>query len=198
MILDNSNLSRIYKAALQLFAERGSTHITVSDLADRAGVARGTVYNNVKSIDTLFEEVAVQLTNEMSAVVYEQIKDIEDPALKLAQGIKAYIKRGHEDPDWARFLARFGISSSTLNALWSEHLAEDIQDGIEQKRYTVAPEQLLTISTLVGGSVLASIYAVREGTQTWKDTTRHLVELILRSLGLNAEEASAIAEQSLD
>ena len=38
---------RIYKAAVRLFAEKGATQLNVSDLAQEAGVARGTIYNNV-------------------------------------------------------------------------------------------------------------------------------------------------------
>ena len=53
--------TRIHDAALRIFAEKGVTQLTVSELAEEAGVARGTVYNNLGSTDALFEEVAAGL-----------------------------------------------------------------------------------------------------------------------------------------
>ena len=54
----NPAQQRIHAAALKLFAERGVTQVNVSDLAQAAGVARGTIYNNLSNPDGLFEEVA--------------------------------------------------------------------------------------------------------------------------------------------
>ena len=39
--------ARIYEAALRLFADNGTTHASVTELAQAAGLARGTIYNNV-------------------------------------------------------------------------------------------------------------------------------------------------------
>ena len=63
----SSNQIRIYEAAVRLFAQRGTTHANVSELAHAAGVARGTIYNNVGNLDSLFEEVAAALADEMHA-----------------------------------------------------------------------------------------------------------------------------------
>ena len=56
---------RIYEAAVRFFAERGTTHASVTELAQAAGLARGTIYNNVANLDSLFEEVATALGDEM-------------------------------------------------------------------------------------------------------------------------------------
>ena len=50
--------ARIYEAAVRLFADNGTTHASVTELAQAAGLARGTIYNNVENLDALFEEVA--------------------------------------------------------------------------------------------------------------------------------------------
>ena len=50
---------------MKLFAERGVTRISISDLAAATGMARGTIYSHVPEIDGLFEEVAAQLAQEM-------------------------------------------------------------------------------------------------------------------------------------
>ncbi len=39
----------IYEAVVRLFAQRGTTHTNVSELAQAAGLARGTIYNSLRS-----------------------------------------------------------------------------------------------------------------------------------------------------
>jgi AcrR family transcriptional regulator len=48
---------RLYEAAVDLIAERGYAATTVDDIAERAGVAKGTVYYNFASKNVLFEEL---------------------------------------------------------------------------------------------------------------------------------------------
>lgn len=46
---------KLYEAAVELIAERGYSATTVDDIAERAGVAKGTVYYNFTSKPKLFE-----------------------------------------------------------------------------------------------------------------------------------------------
>ncbi|MEU8544350.1 TetR/AcrR family transcriptional regulator [Streptomyces sp. NPDC048717] len=49
--------SKLYEAAVTLIAEQGFSATTVDEIAERAGVAKGTVYYNFKSKTELFEEL---------------------------------------------------------------------------------------------------------------------------------------------
>ncbi|PRH78878.1 TetR family transcriptional regulator [Streptomyces solincola] len=49
--------ARLYEAAVTLIAEQGFSATTVDEIAERAGVAKGTVYYNFKSKSELFEEL---------------------------------------------------------------------------------------------------------------------------------------------
>ena len=75
----NPALKRIHKAALHLFAEKGASQVNVSELAQAAGVARGTIYNNLNSTDDLFEEIADQLEVEMLERTAKSSDQIDDP-----------------------------------------------------------------------------------------------------------------------
>lgn len=50
----------IFDAALQLAGERGITGTTMDDVAERAGVAKGSLYYNFASKDKLFEELLLE------------------------------------------------------------------------------------------------------------------------------------------
>ncbi|WKX69846.1 TetR/AcrR family transcriptional regulator [Streptomyces sp. XD-27] len=48
---------KLFEAAVTLIAEKGFSATTVDEIADRAGVAKGTVYYNFASKTVLFEEL---------------------------------------------------------------------------------------------------------------------------------------------
>ncbi|MFC5723159.1 TetR/AcrR family transcriptional regulator [Streptomyces gamaensis] len=48
---------RLFEAAVTLIAEQGFSATTVDEIAERAGVAKGTVYYNFESKTVLFEEL---------------------------------------------------------------------------------------------------------------------------------------------
>lgn len=188
---------RIYKAAIHLFAEKGSTQVTVRELADIAGVARGTVYNHVDSIEDLFEDVAVDLADEMNHRILNAFRQHPDPAAKLAAGIRHYVRRAHEDPAWGDFISRFGFNSVALRRLGSGAPVQILLDGIQRGQYQVRQDQLSAVITMAASSVLGAIYLVREGLRTWRDAGSDCAELVLRALGIPADEARALATAEL-
>jgi TetR/AcrR family transcriptional regulator, cholesterol catabolism regulator len=86
---------RLYEAAIALIAERGYSATTVDDIAERAGVAKGTVYYNFPSKTALFEGLLTHgigmLTADFRAAVAGQ-----DPPAAVAALVRAelsYIDR---------------------------------------------------------------------------------------------------------
>jgi AcrR family transcriptional regulator len=188
---------RLHRAALQLFAERGVTHLNVSELAEVAGMARGTVYNNVSDLDGLFSQVAAQFSVEMTERIERSVGQIQDPAQKLANGIRYFTKRAHEDPLWGRFICRFALSSASLQEIWAGQAVKDLREGLEKGRYVFQQEQLASAVTLITGAVLGSILLVLEGRKTWRDAGSDAAQFVLTAIGVPREEARAIANMEL-
>jgi AcrR family transcriptional regulator len=198
MALTSSQL-RIHRAALRLFAERGSADITVRDLAEAAGVARGTIYNNQLNPDTLFEDIASQLSTEMNARIIKSFAQDTDAAVRLAQGVRMYIRRAHEEPDWGRFICRFAFSSKSMADLWTgkDSPLPDVMNGLQTQRYDFRPDQLMSVISVIAGSVLTAIFLVLEGHRTWRDAGSDTAQLLLRALGLTPQEAEQLARADL-
>ena len=188
---------RIHQAALQLFAEHEVPLVTVSELAEAAGVARGTVYNNVESIDHLFEDVATRLVQELEARVVAASAATADPAQRVADGIRLYVRHAHEEPLWGRFLVRFGPSSETLRGLLEGAPASDIKIGAEIGRFQLRPDQTTSAVVALSANVLSAISLVLKGHRTWRDAGADAAELFLRALGLPAETAFTVARRDL-
>ncbi|WP_029919954.1 TetR/AcrR family transcriptional regulator [Nevskia soli] len=188
---------RIHQAALRLFAEKGTSEVSVSDLAEAAGVARGTIYNNLDSTDHLFESVASQLADEMNRRVVSSYGGIEDSAQRLAIGIRLYVRRAHEEPHWGRFLTHFSFRSESLVAFWKGPVVQDVALGFEQRRYTIRPDQVHGAVGLIAGTTLSAILLVLEGLRTWRDAGTDATELVLRGLGVAPDEARRLATAEL-
>lgn len=189
--------ARIHQAALRLFAEKGSTGVTMSELALAAGVARGTVHNNLDSPEALFSTVAAQLSSEMHQRVVASFKGIEDPAHRLANGIRFFVRRAHEEPHWGRFINRFAFSNESLQGMWAGPPTQDVLHGMSQRRYDFPQEQLPAVIAMIAGTTLSAIFLVLEGHRAWREAGSDAAELVLRALGVSAEEARTLSRAEL-
>ncbi|MCY1359660.1 Bacterial regulatory protein, tetR family [compost metagenome] len=193
----NSAQRRIHQAALRLFAERGVSQVSISDLAQEAGVARGTIYNNVENMEQLFQQVASQLSKEMHLRVSKSFADLQDPAERLANGIRFFIRRTHEEPQWGAFLNRFALSDSSLREMFYSQATADLLQGLQQGRYRFRQEQLIAVISLVSCSTLGAMFLVGEGIKAWREAGSDTAELVLKALGVNDEEAHRMATSEL-
>jgi AcrR family transcriptional regulator len=193
----NKNQERIREAALRLFARKGTSAITVSELAEEAGIARGTVYNNVDAPDELFEEIAAGLAVEMHQRLATILPGLDDPAERLATGIRSFIRRAHDEPDWGRFLVRFSFSNHSLQTMWNGPPMADLVLGLSKRRYDFPPEQVASVVALITGSTLASMCSMLSGYKSWQDAGAETAQLVLRSLGVRPAEALRIATRPL-
>lgn len=188
---------RIHAAALKLFAERGVTQVNVSDLAQAAGVARGTIYNNLSNPDGLFEEVAAQFAEDMNLRITASFQGITDPAQRMANGVRLYVRRVHEEPHWGRFITRFAPSSAALQRVWQGQPVVDMMAGLQSGRFHFRPEQLPSTISLLAGAVLGASFLVLEGVKTWREAGSDAAELLLVALGLPRAEARELAAADL-
>ncbi len=189
--------SRIHQAALRLFADTGGAQLTVSDLAEAAGIARGTIYNNIEDPERLFSDVALDLSRDMIARVERTMRELDDPAERLATGLRLFVRRAHDDHDWGRFIVRFALSSSALRSLTLEPPARDVAKAIQQARFRADPSQAQALVHMLAGSTLAAMNAVIHGDQGWREAAGATSELFLRAAGLSARDARRIALSAL-
>lgn len=188
---------RLHKAALHLFAERGVTQVNVSELAQAAGMARGTVYNNLADLEGLFSEVAVQLSSEMSDKIAVSVRALPDPAHRLANGIRFFVRRAHEEPHWGRFICRFALSDASLKEIWAGQPTRDLLEGLETGRFGFEREQLASVIGLLAGAVLGAVVLVMDGQKTWREAGSDAAEFFLVATGLPRGEARALAAGEL-
>jgi AcrR family transcriptional regulator len=188
---------RIQDAALRLFAARGVTQLTVSELAEAAGVARGTIYNLDVDVVTLFQSIATRLTQEMTERIDATLASTSDPAQRLAFGMRLFVRRAGEDLVWGRFMSQFGASETSLRALFVGGPARDLERGVKRRRLKLRESQRAMAIAMMAANVLAAITLVLEGHQSWREAGSNAAELFLRALGLPADEARTLSTAEL-
>ena len=189
--------ARIHAAALRSFADSGSADVTVSEVAAAAGIARGTVYNNISGPENLFSEVARDLSSEMIARVEATIAGIEDPALRLATGVRLFIRRASEERDWGAFLVRFALWHSDLQRLLDAPPVKDASLVLRRTSRKADALRDLAFVSLLSGATLGALSPVVGGHQTWREAGSHTAEFLLRAAGVPGVQARKLSETRL-
>jgi AcrR family transcriptional regulator len=87
------NRARILSVARDLVAEGGWRHAHVATVAEKAGVATGTVYRYFPSKAELFAEVLANVSRRERDVVAAIVDGDGTPATRLQGAVKAFAKR---------------------------------------------------------------------------------------------------------
>jgi AcrR family transcriptional regulator len=188
---------RISEAAFRLFVEKGTTQLTVSELAQAANVARGTLYRNVGSMADLFDRVVAEFSADLHQRVSESFAGIDDPAARLATGLRLWIRYAYENPTIGRFAVKFGLSEESLRAVMTGPPVRDIDAGVATGRYDLGTLSVDSIASMVLGATVSAMWMVLEGHQTWREAGTATAELVLRAMGIQAAEAREIAMAEL-
>jgi AcrR family transcriptional regulator len=80
-------VARLKEAALLVFSERGLT-ATLREIADRAGVSEGTLYNRFGGRNGLIDAVLPDLLAAKLAAVLESARHEKDPWLRLSRFVE--------------------------------------------------------------------------------------------------------------
>ncbi len=175
------NRQLLLDAAKELFAERG-LHVSLDDIAKRAGVGVGTAYRRFSSRSELIEALFDERIDQM-VELGEQCLEIEDPW----EGLVAFIERSTELQSSDRGLKEILLGSGEgkekigeirerMRPIGSELIERAKESG--DLRPDFAPQDLPMLQIMLGGVADASA-TVEPG--LW----RRYLELLL--IGMRAE-----------
>jgi AcrR family transcriptional regulator len=85
---------KLYEAAVTLIAEKGFSSTTVDEIAERAGVAKGTVYYNFASKNDLFEELLRHGVGLLTASLRQASEEVAAAGGSRVDALDAMIRAG--------------------------------------------------------------------------------------------------------
>ncbi len=196
-----ANSQRIREALLQacgdLLAESPIDAITINNIVDAAGVAKGSFYNHFPDKDTLAAAVATEIRLDVERAVEASNTNVTDPAYKVVRGMCNHLQLAWIDPRRAIIMLRGhetnSIAESPLNLTVRTHL----QEGLDSGRFAARCEAVGVIQLI--GTTYASMLRIIEQQYTLEqvvDFASRICTLMLCGFGIEEEEASRISGDS--
>jgi len=185
---------RLLSTAVRVGAEKGPAALTIDDIVVGAEVARGSFYKYFPSIDALLREVAVQIANELIRMAEPVVLGFEDPAERVAGGIRLIARTAVDHPAVAAFLVRLGWPDVRGPDILLEFVQRDLSAGIRKRRFVRMPITLAL--NIVAGAVLGAAHCMlHDGCEA--DFAEQTAAAALRALGLAADEAKSASTRRL-
>jgi AcrR family transcriptional regulator len=186
----------LLEATLRVLARGGTGSISIQEVTAEAGLANGTFYNYFRTREELLEATVVPLTQRLVERLNASSarSGIEDPALRLALGVRAFIDHATADRAWAAALLRLWGSTTSLPRRAGVAVLADLRAAQKRRRLRIPDERAAL--DLVQGTVIASIRSVIEGNAT-AERGAAIAALLLRAFGMSAREADALASSEM-
>ncbi|MDX2852833.1 MULTISPECIES: TetR/AcrR family transcriptional regulator [Streptomycetaceae] len=160
---------RLFQAAVTLIAEQGFSATTVDEIAERAGVAKGTVYYNFASKNELFEELLRHGVGLLTASLRDAGADVTARGGSHVDAIDAMIRAGlafiAEYPSFTQlYVAELWRTNrawqDTLMVLRKEAVAvveQTLRDAVEAGELSEEIDVPLTAAALFGMVLVAAL-----------------------------------------
>jgi TetR/AcrR family transcriptional regulator, fatty acid metabolism regulator protein len=190
---------QILTAAIKVFAERGFAQSTISQIAQEAGVADGTIYLYFKNKDDILVQFYERMTDHVSSCFWEAVEEGQTALQKLQNLVRAHLEVFQSQPNGAivyqseTHLQWRLVQEPTrqMSRMYREVISKLVALG--QKEGTIRTDIYVgLVKRLING-------AVEEVINTWIHTgmdhdlasmAEPLVDLFLRGIGTENDMAS--------
>jgi AcrR family transcriptional regulator len=185
---------RLLSTAVRIGAEKGPTAITIDDVVVGAEVSRGSFYKYFPSTDALLREVAMQIANELIRMAEPVVVGFDDPAERVATGIRLLARTAIHHPAVAAFLVRLGWPDVGDPGILLDFVRRDLNAGIRRRRFARMPIALAL--NIVAGAVLGATHCLlRDDCEA--DFAEQTAAAALRALGIEPGEAKLLSTRRL-
>ncbi len=187
---------RIIRAAERLMIEGPVDEVTIADITRAADVGHGSFYLHFKSKHEVLVPIIQARAARWDAHVREHLGGLDDPVEILAFTTRHMARVALKDPLWHWFLIHSGVPMEDMAAAVGRFGARDFQAGYASGRLTV-PDQDVGNRFLLGAYVSVLLGCVDLDDDAAGRSVDVMVEMLLRSVGLPADEAADIAHRPL-
>jgi TetR/AcrR family fatty acid metabolism transcriptional regulator len=94
----------IMRAAIQVFSEKDFNRASISEIAEKADVAEGTIYQHFKSKEDLFFTIPIEKTNEFRSQVELHLEGITGALNKIRKFVWFFLYFFKSNPEYGRIL----------------------------------------------------------------------------------------------
>lgn len=186
------NREALIAAARDIMTEKGVEAATMLEIAERADVGAGTVYNYFKSKDDLAIAVLEALMYDLGLRIQDVTDTFEDPAQVYAYGIRTVLDTATNDVRWAQMLNRSEVIADAMFRMMGPFAIRDLRLASQAGRFEVSNAELvwrLTTHALIGASL-----AITTG-QLPASASDQIIVRLLCMTGIGANAAVELASR---
>lgn len=186
------NRRALIDAARRIMSQKGIDAATMLEIAERADVAAGTVYNYFKSKDDLAIAVLEELMHELALGIERVTNTFDDPAQVYAYGIRAVIDTATGDLRWRQLLYRSEVIANAMFRQMGPFAIRDLEQATEARRFRVDDAALtwkMACHAIVGVALAVTNDELPEG------VVDETVVRLLCMTGIGQDEAVDLAQR---
>ena len=181
-------------AAMQIYAELGVTGLTLNDLATKANVSNGTIYNYFKTREEVLSAVGLELADQFSLSISFLSQHIESGSQRLVIGLRMFVLRALREPSWAKALIHVVHFDQGIRSTLANYIRGDLQAGLQEGVLDYEDEDLAL--SMVVFSTMGRLIGVVEGMHVEGQDIKHAA-MVLRALGADTATANRLARLEL-
>jgi len=184
------NRDALIQAASSVMIEKGVDGATMLEIAERADVGAGTVYNYFKSKDELAIAVLEEMMHALALRIEEVTNAFEDPAQVYAFGIRTVLETATTDVRWKQLLYRSEVIADALFRRMGPFAIRDLRRATDAGRFQIPNAELvwrLTVHAIVGVGLAMTTGSVAPS------TVDQVIVRLLCMTGIGADAALELA-----
>jgi AcrR family transcriptional regulator len=187
---------KLIEAARVMLAAGTAAQASIQEITDAADVGFGSFYNHFSSKTELFEAAVADVLEELGELFDRLSVDVQDAALAFAQSERLTLRLCRDRPQISAVLIRHGMHYMESERGVAPRLLRDIRAGMASGRFLQADPRLARAA--ISGAVLATLQMALTNPELVDDAAcDHLVEQLLRMLGVPFDEARELAHAPL-
>lgn len=182
----------LIQAASVVMSEKGVDAATMLEIAERADMGAGTVYNYFKSKEDLAIAVLEEMMHGLALRIEEATQSFEDPAQVYAFGIRTVIETATSDVRWKQLLNRSEVIADALFRRIGPFAIRDLRRAADAGRFKIPNAELLwrlTSHAIVGISLAIT------NDEIPADSVDQVVVRLLCMTGISVDSAIELSQR---
>lgn len=182
----------LIQAASVVMSEKGVDAATMLEIAERADMGAGTVYNYFKSKEDLAIAVLEEMMHGLAVRIEEATQSFEDPAQVYAYGIRTVIETATSDVRWKQLLNRSEVIADALFRRIGPFAIRDLRRAADAGRFKIPNAELLwrlTSHAIVGISLAIT------NDEIPADSVDQVVVRLLCMTGISVDSAIELSQR---
>lgn len=183
-----ANREALLGAAEELFGSQVFDSVSIDEIVERAGVAKGTFYNHFESKEDIGQVLAAAIREDVRQRIARLKRGNDDPAMQLAIAVSAFLDLARISPHRATILAQLIADATNAKAGMNRGLRQTLKSGIGSGRFKCSSEEAALV-TVLGVVAIGIRHIVEQRKQPADGFIVELVVQVLASLGIAHAEA---------